>query len=61
MKSQPDIMGAFNDRVRRHVADALRQYRNEQQAVSHEMAAKGLGYSGPHSRRRVEVLRKWVG
>ena len=57
---QPDIIGAFHDRVKRHVADALRQYRDEQRAVSHEMAAKGLGNSGPHLKRRVEVLRKWT-
>lgn len=60
MRQEPDIIGAFNDRVRRHVADALRQYRDEEKAVSHEMAAKGLGNSGPHLRRRVEVLRKWM-
>lgn len=60
MREEPDIIGAFNDRVRRHVTDALRQYRDEQKAVSHEMAAKGLGNSGPHLRRRVEVLRKWM-
>jgi hypothetical protein len=60
MHAQPDIIGAFNDRVRRHVANALRQYRDEQRAVSHEMAAKGLGHSGPHLRRRVAVLRKWM-
>jgi hypothetical protein len=60
MSGEPDIIGAFNDRVRRHVADALRQYRDEQKAVSHEMAAKGLGNSGPHLKRRIEVLRKWM-
>ena len=60
MREEPDIIGAFNDRVKRHVADALRQYHDEQKAVSHEMAAKGLGNSGPHLRRRVEVLRKWM-
>lgn len=60
MREEPDIIGAFHDRVRRHVVDALRQYRDEQKAVSHEMAAKGLGNSGPHLRRRVEVLRKWM-
>ncbi len=60
MTGQPDIIGAFNERVQRHVADALRQYRDELRAVSHEMAAKGLGNSGPHLRRRVEVLRKWM-
>jgi hypothetical protein len=60
MREQPDIIGTFNDRMRRHVADALRQYRDEQKAVSHEMAAKGLGNSGPQLRRRVEILRKWM-
>ena len=60
MREEPDIIGAFYERVRRHVADALRQYRDEQKAVSHEMAAKGLGNSGPHLRRRVGVLRKWM-
>ena len=46
MREEPDIIGAFNDRVKRHVADALRQYHDEQKAVSHEMAAKGLGTVG---------------
>jgi hypothetical protein len=60
MRQQPDIMGAFSDRVRRNVAEVLRLYRDEQRAVSHEMAAKGLHNSGAHLRRRVEVLRKWM-
>jgi hypothetical protein len=60
MREQPGIIGAFNDRVRQHVADALPQYHDEQRAVSHEMPAKGLGRSGPHLRRRVEVPRKWM-
>jgi hypothetical protein len=59
MHEEPDIIGAFNDRVRRHVQEALRQYHDELRAVSHEMAARGLGNSGPHLWRRVEVLRKW--
>ena len=60
MYVEPDIIGAFNERVRRHVSESLRQYRDELRAVSHEMAARGLGNSGPHLRRRVEVLRKWT-
>ncbi len=56
---QSDLMAAFHDRVHRHVADAGRQYRDELRALSNEMAARGLGRSGPHLKRRVEVLRKW--
>ncbi len=60
MGGGPDIIGAFNDRVRRHVNDTLRQYRDELRAVSHEMAARGLASSGPHLKRRIEVLRRWT-
>ena len=60
MSEEPDIIGAFYERVRRHVTDALRQYRDEQNAVSHEMAAKGSARSGSHLLRRVGVLRKWM-
>jgi hypothetical protein len=55
-----NILEAFNDRVRRHVSEALRRYRDEQKALSNEMAARGLFKSGGHLKRRVEVLRKWT-
>jgi hypothetical protein len=60
MLEQPDILGAFRDRVRRHVAEALRQYREELRAVSADVARNGLYNSGGHLRRRADVLRKWM-
>jgi hypothetical protein len=58
--SVPDIFAVFEDRVRRLISEGLRQYRDELQGVSNEMASKGLAQSGNHLRRRVEVLRKWM-
>jgi hypothetical protein len=60
MHQEPDIMGAFYERVRRHVREGLDQYRTELRAVSNEMASRGLAQSGAHLVRRVEVLRKWT-
>jgi hypothetical protein len=53
-----DVIGAFQERVRRHVNEALRQYQDELRAVSSDMASRGLANSGPHLKRRIEVLHK---
>jgi len=60
VSGQPNIFAVFEDRVRRLVSEGVHHYRDELRAVASETASKGLGNSGAHLRRRVEVLRKWT-
>lgn len=57
MQQEPDIIGPFKDRVRRHVSDGLRQYRDELRAVSHEMAARGLVQQAGDGATQCAVVR----
>jgi hypothetical protein len=57
MHEPPDIMRAFNDRIRRHVKDALAEYDRGIGTISAEMAARGRFNSGANLKRRVELLR----